>query len=204
LIEECGNNRIDFDEECDDGNLDSDDGCSSTCIVEFCGDGIPNASNALASVEFRWVGTSCGGPANIVIDVNGTNVVNRQDTSGYCSCFPGIQSELITDPVRLALFQSANSSVRFRLQDGGGNMQTAWMLMRRTLVGASTPTDTVLFDLGGGGNALGQNSNLCSMGRGFDVDDTTPFSQLFSIEECDDGNPINGDGCETDCTVTVP
>ncbi|MCB0332834.1 MAG: hypothetical protein KDD55_04995, partial [Bdellovibrionales bacterium] len=36
----CGNNAVESGEECDDGNTISGDGCSSSCQIEFCGDGV--------------------------------------------------------------------------------------------------------------------------------------------------------------------
>ncbi len=36
----CGNGTVEPPEQCDDGNGNDGDGCSSTCQVEFCGDGI--------------------------------------------------------------------------------------------------------------------------------------------------------------------
>ena len=39
----CGDGSTEGDEECDDGNLEDDDGCSSTCQVEECGDGTVQA-----------------------------------------------------------------------------------------------------------------------------------------------------------------
>ena len=37
----CGDGSIDPGEECDDGGYVNGDGCSSNCVIEFCGDGIP-------------------------------------------------------------------------------------------------------------------------------------------------------------------
>jgi cysteine-rich repeat protein len=37
---------VDPGEECDDGNAIDGDGCSSTCAIEFCGDGVVNDSGA--------------------------------------------------------------------------------------------------------------------------------------------------------------
>ena len=36
----CGNGTTDPGEECDDGDTVDGDGCSSTCVMEFCGDGV--------------------------------------------------------------------------------------------------------------------------------------------------------------------
>ncbi len=36
----CGNGSVEGSEQCDDGNIASGDGCSSSCVSEFCGDGI--------------------------------------------------------------------------------------------------------------------------------------------------------------------
>ncbi|PJE64255.1 MAG: hypothetical protein COU90_03720 [Candidatus Ryanbacteria bacterium CG10_big_fil_rev_8_21_14_0_10_43_42] len=36
----CGDAILDPTEECDDGNTDPGDGCSTTCKLEFCGDGV--------------------------------------------------------------------------------------------------------------------------------------------------------------------
>ncbi|MDH3623526.1 MAG: PQQ-dependent sugar dehydrogenase [Myxococcales bacterium] len=38
----CGDGSQDPGEECDDGNLTDGDGCTSSCVLEFCGDGIVN------------------------------------------------------------------------------------------------------------------------------------------------------------------
>ena len=35
----CGDGTTDTGEECDDGGTSDNDGCSSTCVIEFCGDG---------------------------------------------------------------------------------------------------------------------------------------------------------------------
>jgi cysteine-rich repeat protein len=36
----CGDGVLNVGEECDDGNTDDEDGCSSTCVEEYCGDGV--------------------------------------------------------------------------------------------------------------------------------------------------------------------
>ncbi|MBI4819290.1 MAG: hypothetical protein HY791_23665 [Deltaproteobacteria bacterium] len=36
----CGDGILDESEGCEDGNVVSGDGCSSTCVTEFCGDGV--------------------------------------------------------------------------------------------------------------------------------------------------------------------
>jgi len=41
----CGNSVLDRGELCDDGNTTSGDGCSSTCAIEYCGDGVTNNTN---------------------------------------------------------------------------------------------------------------------------------------------------------------
>lgn len=46
MIEFCSDGVLQagLGEECDDGNLADDDGCSSTCLIEFCGDSVQQAS----------------------------------------------------------------------------------------------------------------------------------------------------------------
>ncbi len=39
----CGDDTTDPGEECDDGGTVDGDGCSSTCVIEFCGDGVKQA-----------------------------------------------------------------------------------------------------------------------------------------------------------------
>ena len=36
----CGDGVVNTGEECDDGNSQDEDGCSSSCVEEFCGDGV--------------------------------------------------------------------------------------------------------------------------------------------------------------------
>ena len=77
-IQRCGNRRIDPGEECDDGNTLSFDGCSSSCIIEFCGDGIPNNNNAAnhthEACDDGGVSTTCN--ANCTAAHCGDGIVN--------------------------------------------------------------------------------------------------------------------------------
>lgn len=36
----CGDTLLEGSEECDDGNTVDDDGCNSSCMNEYCGDGV--------------------------------------------------------------------------------------------------------------------------------------------------------------------
>ncbi|MDH3845549.1 MAG: PQQ-dependent sugar dehydrogenase, partial [Myxococcales bacterium] len=38
----CGDGALNTGEQCDDGNLANGDGCTSSCMLEFCGDGLVN------------------------------------------------------------------------------------------------------------------------------------------------------------------
>ena len=44
----CGDGELDPGEECDDGNTTSGDGCTSSCTLEYCGDGVVNNAGAEA------------------------------------------------------------------------------------------------------------------------------------------------------------
>jgi cysteine-rich repeat protein len=44
----CGDGLLTSPEECEDGNLANGDGCTSSCVLEFCGDGVINNNDAEA------------------------------------------------------------------------------------------------------------------------------------------------------------
>ena len=60
---ECGNARLEPGEQCDDGNLLNDDGCSKSCLEEFCGDGVLQASEGCDlgpdNADFRTCTSAC-------------------------------------------------------------------------------------------------------------------------------------------------
>lgn len=83
----CGDGSLDDGEECDDGNRNDNDGCSSTCQVEFCGDGVIQTSEVCDGQVGVGPGETCS-PNCDVIYFCGDGVVNQ--TGEQCDGADGV------------------------------------------------------------------------------------------------------------------
>jgi cysteine-rich repeat protein len=188
----CGNRRVEADEACDDGNRVTGDGCDLNCTVTGCGNGEVGGFAATA-VTFEWLGTSCEA-AEIAFSV-GDTVVHREELSKACGCDAGIASATIEDPEVLALLAGDTTlSVAVTGADGA----LAWAVA--TVEVGAGGREVVLFDEAGGGDAELRASDLCVAGY-TGATAATAVSEL--VEECDDGNADDGDGCSAACLVEV-
>ncbi|MEW5850864.1 MAG: DUF4215 domain-containing protein [Myxococcota bacterium] len=200
-ITACGNGIVTSGEACDDGNTASGDGCSAGCQLEAaCGNGQVEAT-PVDALEFTWLATNCSGaPTNIRFRINGSLALNTVGDEGFCAfCFPGIRSQMVTDPAVLALVRAGSNS--FTVNYRGTNNHLGWATV--TLHKAGGTQTVVLFDEGGGSDAENRNEDLCAAGAAQNPAPATVNASVVLTEACDDGNTVNGDGCDNNCTVSA-
>jgi cysteine-rich repeat protein len=186
----CGNLRVEADEACDDGNQVTGDGCDASCSLTACGNGEVGGFAATA-LTLEWLGTSCEA-AEIAFSV-GDTVVHREALSSACSCDAGIGSATVDDPEVLALL-GADTTMSVAITGADGAL--AWAIA--TVAIGEGSREVVLFDEGGGGDAGLRAADLCVAGYAA----TAAASAVTElVEECDDGNGEDGDGCSAACLV---
>jgi cysteine-rich repeat protein len=223
LVPVCGNGTLEGNEECDDGNLIDGDGCQANCrLPRICGDGI------LTGLEECDDGNLLGGDGctagciiedatcpvagDVTSNIDGATVLGNTSTGTDDhdgSCVDSGAPELVytvrpTQDMRLEVSldhpgtsydtglyvrtdcldrtsevacnddaQGLNSVVRFDAVSG----------LLYSIVVAGFGTSSGSFE-------MGLRSAICGDGS------------LELDEECDDGNLIDGDGCDSDCTIT--
>lgn len=85
----CGDGMTQPPEECDDGDTVSGDGCSSTCQIEFCGDGILQPGLGEVCELGQTQPCSSGGYAGVQICLS--------DCSGFNTCQTGFCGDLVCE-----------------------------------------------------------------------------------------------------------
>jgi len=205
----CGDGVVQGCETCDDGNTNDGDGCSSTCHFETCSNGL--SSRTAQALRFSWLGRSCGGNADIVFSLNGTEVA-RAALATSCDCSPGVGTLEVTDPSLLARAKDGTND--FAVSTTG---DLAWAVVEvRTPAGNRVQK---AWDASGDyGNPWHRPTNLCSAGVQSGVQADTFFGLQSTGgghcatcgngvaefgEECDDGNKVNGDGCSSSCKYEI-
>ncbi|HSA58115.1 MAG TPA: DUF4215 domain-containing protein [bacterium] len=201
ILESCGNGLLDKDEECDDGQhcLDgphkgdpctsvtqcrdevngvdyacsrrNNDGCNSACLKEFCGDGV--VDNATATVV---------GGVTILVPTEECDDGNGVDND---SCGNDCKENFCGDGETLFPEQC----------DLGGQCAGG--------VNDGLPCNTISGCPGGGicQPVHSPDCQYCQIpGGGGETQPTCGDGVADPSEECDDGNPVNGDGCDTNCT----
>ena len=178
-VEVCGNGIKDVDEECDDGNTVSGDGCSADCkSTEVCGNGIKDIHE--------------------LCDDGGTPGGCSDDCQGGTGCGDGqIDKDAMGIPIE-------------ECDDGNANNNDDCHGCHLNVCGDNIVQTTGHrhedCDPGTGGVAAqtaGCNIDCttakCGDGKVNPLNKTAGATALG--EQCDDGNTINGDGCDNNCTI---
>lgn len=220
----CGNGVAEGAEQCDDNNEINTDACLDTCVAATCGDGFirdgfetcddNNANDndgcsSLCQIEQ----TACTAPISAVIGNISRNTTGRPSSEEVNGCFNESKG-----PEEAFLFTPpSNGTLTLDLTDDfGGNDQVLYV---RTVCGDRLSEIACADDLLGGQGeiletAVNGGTPLFIFVDGFFLNDEGPYtlSLLFEpgatcgngaiegAEQCDDGNTIPGDGCESDCT----
>ena len=183
---QCGNGIIEGDEDCDDGNISSGDGCTDACLDENteifpynpCFEH-PVASNGL---NYTLEGYSSGHQSDISCTVALDGECGSTKWDSTCvdlfknSCFGACSGAIycVVDNIcDQGFFPENNSTCSQDCYCGDGVCDATYENATSCAVDCS----------GGGGGA--------TCGDGI----------LEGAEECDDGNAINGDGCDQLCLL---
>lgn len=184
----CGNGKqegaiTEAHETCDDGNLDSDDGCSSVCQLEVNANWVCPlpGQHCLACGNGKLEGTA---QDLIREECDDGNQTSNDGCSATCQLEPG--AVCLTPGAHCVLCGDGHVSAAAGEQCDDGNrtdrdgcsskcqIETGWTCP------APNPT-----------TGAGTKCNACGNGR----------LEADSVEQCDDGNIKNADGCSSECLV---
>lgn len=185
--EVCGNGLLDAGEACDDGNYDSGDGCRGDCLsAETCGNGVVD----LATGELCDCGSDATNLPQGCAAINGDPLALCSDSCNSRFCGNGV-----VDPGELCDDNNATTgdgcSPDCRSIETCGNGRFDYAVGETCDCGVD-PGNLPRGCSAVNGDASGECSNLCqSIYCGNGVIDT--------LEVCDDGNLISGDGCAANC-----
>lgn len=195
----CQNNIINFAEECDDGNISNTDNCTSLCKLPVCGDTFIQASNNEqcdnGNLNSNTIPNACR--SNCKLAYCGEGVT---DSGEQCDDGNTINNDSCTNTCQLAKCGDAFvQRSRGEFCDDGNNVN-----------GDGCSADCLSFESCGNGTL--DPGEACEDGNS-NTSDNCPsgmqgtcqgafcgdgFLQV-GIEECDDGNNVNGDACSADC-----
>lgn len=201
----CGDGTVQPMEDCDDGNLINGDGCSDICEVEgsYCVETRPNDAYTLATVIDQCDGGA--GSISYITDVDwyvfdvavdGSSVELRVTDLVGTGCPTGFSS--------LIRFYGSNSNGTLGPQLGskaGGGVGSC------SYIDPTVPANSYVTNLAAGTYyvRVEENGNdNTSLPYVLQVDVRPPacgdtFLQMG--EECDDGNTVDGDGCDATCVI---
>lgn len=185
---QCGDRFLDPGEECDDGYLEDGDGCSASCVVEAT-EQEPNddAANADAWVSPFYGRITPQGDEDLVeisVDDGPAYVIaNVDDTLVFSGC--GLET---IDPY-LWLLDSDGSSVLEKNDDYNGTCPR--------VIAEDLAAGTYYLKVAESPNSVGQRSDFPYRLRV--TIDWCGNDWRGPLEECDDGNTDNGDGCDDAC-----
>jgi cysteine-rich repeat protein len=192
----CGDgtqNEIVF-ETCDDGNMQSGDGCSSNCVIEGDFGGV---CRVVGDVQWCFDRDACGEACEDVCGALGLALLDSdvewsaaQDTEAEC--------QAISDAFGLADPIQFDASPLGCIEDGGladltgGGLTGGLLCSSDPACPAAHRTD--MDGLGGICDLPGARRSVCPCQGQFCGNGVVEGNEF-----CDDGNDINGDGCNNQC-----
>jgi len=198
--ETCGNGIRDNLEACDDGNNNDGDGCSHDCVFETCGDGIVNNGE-----DCDDAGESADCNAECTTSVCGDGKVNNNDGE-ECDNGGGANGNLDTNDCK--------SNCKLNVC-GDGKKDSQGPVTEACDDGNQINNDgcNVGCTLPSCGNGIVDQGEQCDLGAGNDNAGACLLNCHIAfcgdgqtrgggIEACDDGDTVNGNGCDNNCTNT--
>jgi cysteine-rich repeat protein len=210
----CGNDHIEIGEECDDGNIAGNDGCSSKCLNEgvvggTCGNGVKDdkeecddgdttsgdgCSDKCLNEGSTAAGFTCGDKLDLGED-NDLGSAEANKAAGLNSECLHVGSVYKTPAVGAAAFPVCGNG----LIESGEECESV----------ASLAPNANKCNLGLAGNCilpeycsnkcLNKGVKACDAAAGLTSGCCGNGGDPESGEDCDDGNLINGDGCNNSC-----
>jgi cysteine-rich repeat protein len=171
----CGNDVLTGTEVCDDGNLTNNDGCDSNCTATACG------NDVLAGTEVCDDGNltdndGCDSNCTPTSCHNGVVTAEEQCDDGNTSNTDGCVASCVNA-------QCGDSFLRAGLETcDDGNAVTEVCPYEQA---SCTVCNATCQAVPGQTSRCGDN-----------------IVQAGSGEQCDDGNIVNGDGCDNNCTLS--
>jgi cysteine-rich repeat protein len=186
-------------ETCDDGNNVSDDGCSGTCVLEgeFGGQ-----CRVVDGMQWCFNDDACGEACESVCSTLGLTI-EPSDAVWFAAQDSAEECQAINDAFGLVGQIDFGDHPLGCLQDEGLNDLTGGGLTGG-LMCSSDPAcpaahRTDMDDAGLNCNLVGARRSVCPCAGEF-----CGNAIVEGVEECDDGNQINNDGCTSGCSLTPP
>ena len=197
----CGNGIPEGMEECDDGNLDNGDGCDEFCAVEPPPDvcAAPEAINGPYPVTVSGDTTGqrptftnvCGGTSN---GADYAYVVNVPTGATLTASIPTADYDVV---VNLLAACDPSSTCFARNDSGGGSGGDSATYTNDS--GADLDVYVII-----SGYYSEASSNAHNGTYDLEVDVVAPECGngiVDGMDQCDDGNPDDGDGCSSTCQI---
>jgi cysteine-rich repeat protein len=202
----CGNGRIDGTEECDDGNMVPDDGCENDCTYSCHSDLECGDSNACNGLEVCNTGTHvCGSgtpPADGFVCLAEPRSICLGGTCSESTCGDGFVDEgggEFCEPpgtgncrpdCTLGCAGPADCPDDGNVCNGDEYCDTVSMTCQRS----SPPGEGTECQASPRLICIGGNCQASTCGDS--------FTDAVTGEECDDGNTVEGDGCDNNCAFS--
>ncbi|HVK64403.1 MAG TPA: DUF4215 domain-containing protein [Polyangium sp.] len=199
----CGNGVVEGTEACDDGNTVVGDGCETDCSFS-CNNATPATGDAKCDD-----GDPCNG-AETCSDKHacepGANAPNGSDCGTGKVCNAGV---CVDDTCGDGFASPSEECDDGNIENGDGCDSCKWSCVSddptRDCAGIDPCVGSVCDDATHTcGNPIG-NGQVCGMDsvcvNGACTSIVCGDGVMDPGEECDDGNVMNGDGCEADCTL---
>ena len=188
----------------DCGSLCGDAACNgaedaSTCALdcsdgEICGDGVQFEASVPTTALVSFTGGNCSGnPGDVTIVLNGTTYGPFLATVG---CLAGVapqQIRLTDASVHEALIDGVNT-----FSFSSTNTGIHWAKIRLDHTG-----ETFVFTEQSPGDAIAETLLPSGPVPPVANETITPTPTFVRVEDCDDGNTLDGDGCSADCKSEV-
>jgi len=206
----CGNSIVEGSEECDDGDSTDGDGCDNDCtfscaVVADCDDGLPcngaetcnTTTHVCRNPPDLADGTSCGSGMVCRSGVCTTTMCGNSIREGAEQCDDGntVEGDGCDNDCTFSCSGASDCT------DGNAcNGSETCNTTTHVCAAGSPPVAGSLCDR----DMNPATRDICLMGtcRATRCGDSFVDMGAAPPEQCDDGNTVNGDGCNNDCTFT--
>jgi LPXTG-motif cell wall-anchored protein len=224
----CGNETTETGEQCDDGNTNYGDGCSATCqneVADNDDDGIADTQdncqttynpdqtdtdndgkgdacdNCKMNANANQADADADGVGNVCDNCPTMSNTNQKDTDNdrigdVCDNCPTVANQTQAD----SDCNGIGDSCEIPIPINGG--WSEWSECSATCGGGTqTRTCTNPALANGGNNCEGNSTKVCNIEGCASI---CGNNDMESGEQCDDGNLVNGDGCNIFCQTEIP